>query len=44
MGGRNTEDHEIEWRYIAMGDGELGVANGKSQMPGTQEAPRTQQE
>jgi len=24
------------------GDGELGIANGKSQMPEKQEAPRTQ--
>ena len=47
MGGdrerRYTEDQEIEQRCVAMGDGELGVATRKSQMPGKQEAPRTQQ-
>jgi hypothetical protein len=32
---------EIEQRCIAMGDGELGVATRKSQMPGKQEPPRT---
>jgi len=36
------EVQEIEQRCIAMGDGELGVATSKSQMPGKQEAPRTQ--
>ena len=40
--GRCTEDQEIEQRYIAVGDGELGVATRKSQMLGKQEAPRTQ--
>ena len=39
---RCTEDQEIEKRCIAMGDGELGVATRKFQMPGKQEAPRTQ--
>ena len=34
---------EIEQRYIAVGGGELGIATRKSQMPGTQEVPRTQQ-
>jgi hypothetical protein len=38
-----TEGQEIEQRYVAMGDGELGVATRKSQMIGKQEAPRTQQ-
>ena len=32
--GRNTEGQEIEWRCVAVGDGELGVATRKSQMPG----------
>ena len=40
---RCTEGQEIEQRCVAMGDGELGVATRKSQMPGTQEIPRTQQ-
>jgi hypothetical protein len=40
--GRCTESQEIEQRCIAMGDGELGVANRKSQMPGKQEPPRIQ--
>ena len=39
---RCTEGQEIEQRYVAMGDGELGLATRKSQMPGKQEAPRTQ--
>jgi hypothetical protein len=30
-------------RCVAMWDGELRVANRKSQMPGKQEAPKTQQ-
>ena len=33
---------EFEQRCVAMGDKELGVATSKSQMPGKQEAPRTQ--
>ena len=37
------ESQEIEQRCIALTDGELGVANRKSQMLGKQEAPRTQQ-
>jgi hypothetical protein len=32
---------EIEQRSVAMGDGELGIATRKSQMPGKQEPPRT---
>ena len=32
--GRCTGDQEIEQRCVAMGDGELGVANMKFQMPG----------
>ena len=40
---RCTEGQEIEQRCVAMGDGELGVATRKPQMPGKQEAPRTQQ-
>ena len=38
---RCTEGQEIEQRCVAMGDGELGVATRKSQMPGKQEPPRT---
>jgi hypothetical protein len=41
---RCTEGQEIEQRCIAMGDGKLGVATSKSQMPGKSQAPRTQQE
>jgi hypothetical protein len=41
--GRCTEGQEIEQRYVAMGDGELGLATRKSQMPGKQEALRTSQ-
>jgi hypothetical protein len=40
--GRNTEGQEIEWRCVAVGDGELPVTTRKSQMPGKQEVPRTQ--
>jgi hypothetical protein len=41
--GRNTEGQEIEkQRYIAVEAGELGVATSKSQMPRTQEVPKTQ--
>ena len=40
MGGdrerRYTEDQEIEQMGLAMGDGELGVAKRKTQMPGKQ--------
>ena len=31
---RCTKDQEIEQRYIAVGDGQLGVATRKHQMPG----------
>ena len=41
--GGCKESQVIEQRYVAMGDGELGVATKKTQMPGKQEAPRTQQ-
>jgi hypothetical protein len=41
--GRSTEGQEFERRYVAVGEGELGVAIRKSQMPGTQEVPSTQQ-
>jgi hypothetical protein len=37
------EGQEIEQRCVAMGDGELGVATRKSQMPGKQEPFRTPQ-
>jgi hypothetical protein len=40
--GRSIKGQEIEWRCGAMGDEEMGVATRKSQMPGKQEAPRTQ--
>ena len=39
---RSTEGQEIEQRCVAVGDGELGVATRKSQMPGKQEVPRIQ--
>jgi hypothetical protein len=38
---RNTEGQEIEQKYVAVGDGKLGVAIRKSQSPGKQEVPRT---
>jgi hypothetical protein len=38
----STEGQEIEQRYVAMGVGEMGVATRKSQMPGKEEASRTQ--
>jgi hypothetical protein len=41
--GRSTEGQEFEQRCVAVGDGELGVATRKTQMPGKQEVPRTQQ-
>ena len=40
--GRNTEGQEIEQRCIAEGVGGLGVFTRKFQIPGKQEAPRTQ--
>jgi len=42
--GKITKCHKIEQRYVAMVDGELGVAIRKSQIPEKQEAPRTQRE
>ena len=39
---RCTEGQEIEQRCVAMGDEDLRVATSKSQMPGKQDAPRTQ--
>ena len=39
---RSTEGQEIEQKYVAVGDGELGVATRKSQTPGKQEVNRTQ--
>ena len=39
--GRCRGGQEIEKSYVAMKDGELGVATRKSQTPGKQEAPRT---
>ena len=40
--GKCTECEEIEQRCVAIGDGELGVATRKSQMPEKQEVPRIQ--
>ena len=40
---RSTECQEFEWRFVAIGDGELGVATRKFQIPGIQKYPRTQQ-
>ena len=39
---RTTEGQEFESRCVVVGEGEQGVATRKSQMPGTQEVPRTQ--
>jgi hypothetical protein len=44
MGEMYREGQEIEQRCVAMEDGELGIANRISQMPGKQEVPRTQQD
>ena len=41
--GRCTEGQEVEQKCVAVGDGDLGLATRKSQIPGKQEAPRTQQ-
>ena len=38
------EGQEIEQRCVAVGDGELGGATGKSQMLGKQGVPRTETE
>jgi hypothetical protein len=43
MMGKYTEGQEIEQRCVAMGHRVLGVATRMSQIPGKQEAPRTQQ-
>ena len=43
MGGNRDDRQRVRKLNRAMGDGELGVANRKSQMPEKQEAPRTQQ-
>ena len=40
--GRSTEGNDIEQKYAAVGDWELGIATRKSQMSGKQEVPRTQ--
>jgi hypothetical protein len=42
MGG-NTKGQEFERKCVAVGEGELGVTSRMSQMPGTQEVPRTHQ-
>jgi hypothetical protein len=39
-----TKGQEIEQRCVTVGDGELGVATRKSQMPGKQEVTRTHRE
>ena len=41
--GRSTEGQKIDL-FEAVEDGELGLATRKSQMPGNQEVPRTQQQ
>lgn len=41
-GGRSTKGQKFEWRFVAVGDGELRIATRKSQMSGKQEAPMTQ--
>jgi hypothetical protein len=38
-----TGGQEIEQRCVAMGDGKLGVATRKSQLPGKEELPKTPQ-
>jgi hypothetical protein len=40
---RSTEGQEFESRCVAVEEGKLVIATRKSQMPGTQEVPRTQQ-
>ena len=40
---RSTEGQEFENKYVAGGDGELGVATRKSQISGAQEVPRNYQ-
>jgi hypothetical protein len=41
--GGYTEGQGFELKYVAMADGELGVATSKSQILGKQESPRIQQ-
>ena len=43
MGGDREEGQEIERMCVVVGDGELGLAKRKFQMPEKQEVPRTQQ-
>ena len=43
VGGDGGDGQEIEQRCVAMGDEKMGVPKRKYQMPGNQEAPRTQQ-
>ena len=40
--GGSTEGQKFERRVLAVGEGKLEVATRNSQMPGTQEVPRTQ--
>jgi hypothetical protein len=40
---RSTKGQEIEWRCVAVGNGEMRVVTRKLQMAGTQRFPRTQQ-
>ena len=35
LGVGSTEGQEIEWRYVAVGDGELRVATRKSRCQGS---------
>ena len=39
---RSTEGQKIKQKYVAVGDGELGVATRKFQTLGKQEAPKSQ--
>jgi hypothetical protein len=41
--GRNKDHKEFDSRCVVVGEGYLGVATRKSQMPGTQEIHRTQE-
>jgi hypothetical protein len=38
----STEGQEIEQKYVAVGDKELGIATRKTQMPGKQGVTRNQ--
>jgi hypothetical protein len=40
--GEKYRGQVIEWRCVAVGDGELEEATRKSRMPGKQEASRAQ--